>query len=89
MYSDESDKLTFKFFSLGVFSSKHKTIEISKNTFVNYKIQVSMMGIKEELILQQRVGNKIAKYPPLSISILTKEEKKDLITSLDSFLEKK
>jgi len=77
-------KYIFKYYSLKPFSfnSAHKQIEIPIDTFKKYEIKRSLMGIKEDIILYQRVNTKVAKYPPISLTALTKKEKETLLKSL-------
>ena len=83
-YSDQEGKITLKYFSLRPFMQKHKSIEISKNSFIKYEIISKAAGLKKYLILYQRIQNKIAKYPPISITALTNNELNSILASLNS-----
>jgi len=82
-YSDQEGKITLRYFSLRPFMQKHKSIEISKNSFIKYEIISKAAGLKKYLILYQRVQNKIAKYPPISITALTNDELNSILASLN------
>jgi len=84
-YNDQGDKLVFKYYSLRPFMQKRRTIEIPKNSLMKFNISSSMLGKKKSLILYQRINNNTAKYPPISISALSKQELHDLKASLHSF----
>jgi hypothetical protein len=83
-YADLEGKITIRYFSLRPFMQKHRSIEISKNSFVKYEIISKAAGLKKYLILYQRVHNKIAKYPPVSITALSNDELNSILASLNS-----
>ena len=82
-YNDEGEKLVFRFISLRPFDDKKKSIEILKKKFTGYKIQKSLLNLKEDLILSVKTKNGIANYPPISITALTNKYKNILKGSLD------
>jgi hypothetical protein len=83
-YNDDSDKITIKYYTLRPFMLKRRTIEIPKNSFNKFEIVKSNWGLKKHIVLYQRVKSKIAKYPPISISALNKEETDNLILALQA-----
>jgi hypothetical protein len=84
-FNDEGDKLVLRYFSLSIFTQKKSSIEIPKRSFAGYKIEKSVAGLKERLILLQQLENRIAKYPAVSITSLTSKQKSDIVNSLDRF----
>lgn len=88
-YSDNGEKITFKFYSLRPFAKKRQSFEIAKSTFIKFETEKILFGLKESIILYQRIKNKTAKYPPLSISSLTKKEKEQLFASLIAYSKQK
>lgn len=78
----EDSKLIFRYYSLRIFSAKHKSIEIPLSDFIGFEIATSFKGLKKSLILFQKMKGKKAKYPPISISALTKEQ----VVELEAFL---
>jgi K+ transporter len=87
-FNDEGDKLVLRYFSLSILAQKKNSIEIPKRSFAGYKIEKSFAGLKERLILLQQLERKIAKYPAVSITSLTSEQKSDIVSSLDRFSQK-
>lgn len=83
-FNDFDDKLVFKFYTLRPFMQKRRSIEIKKESFCKFKIKKSIAGQKKSLILFQLVKNKVAKYPPISISALNEEEYNNLLSSLNA-----
>ena len=81
-FSDNSKNLVFRFYSLRFFSGKPRTIEISKTSFVKYDIVTSFFNKKDSLVLFQKTDRGIAKYPPISLTLLSKKQKTELKRAL-------
>ena len=77
-FSNNSKDLIFRFYSMQIFFGKPRTIEISKKSFIKYEILTEFFGKRDSLILYQKTLNGIAKYPPISLILLNKKQKKDL-----------
>ena len=82
-YSDESDKIILRYFSPGIFTSKKNSIEIPKKDFAGYQLNAFFMRYRETLTLLKHSGKNIAKYPPVSITALSPDERESLIYSLN------
>ena len=78
----EDNKFILRYYSLRIFSAKHKSIEIPLADFMGFEITKSFKGLKKNLVLFQRIKGKKAKYPPISISALKKEQ----IAEFETFL---
>jgi len=81
-YSDEGEKLVFRYFVAGFIGGKKNSIEINKTDYAGYRSEKRMFGLMHSVILFQNVKGGIAKYPPVYISLLKKEERKKLLYSL-------
>lgn len=81
-YSDEGDKLILRYFSFSFWTQKKNSIEINKNELEGYQINQQFLGLRENLVLYQKIKDGRAKYPPVSITALSKSEKKELLDSL-------
>lgn len=84
-YNDEGAKIIIRTFKISPFNSKKISLEIPKKEF--YKYSVTKQKLKEELHLYIRKGNRISKYPPISIVSLTKEQKQQLLETLSKLAE--
>lgn len=82
-FSDEGDKIIFRYFSSGIVGGKKNSVEINKNTFSGYKIDSGFFGLIQKIILFQQFKEGVAKYPPIYISALNREEREKVIRSLD------
>lgn len=85
-FSDEGNKLVFKFISFRPFDNAKKAIEIEKGKFSGYKIEKSFFNMKKELILSIKTKNGVAKFPSISISALSEENLTLLKSSLNQFV---
>ncbi len=85
-FNDQSEKIILKYYSLRPFMQKHRSIEIAKGSLVKFEVNTSFIRRKKGLILYQKINNKIAKYPPVSISALNKEEYDNLVTALNKHI---
>jgi len=81
-FSNNNKNLIFRFYSLRIFSGKPKTIEIPKKNFMKYDILTSFFNKKDFLVLYQKTPKGIVKYPPISLTLLNKNQKTELKRAL-------
>ena len=80
----EKGKLNFKFHGLGPLGKEFKIIELSVNKFYKFEIEYSFFDLKRNIILYQKLKGKIAKYPPISLSAMSRKD----IDEMQIFLNK-
>jgi len=85
-YSDEGEDIILRYFSSGMISGRKNSVEINKRTFTGYEVNSKFFGLMQSLVLFQKIKDRTAKYPPVFITSLKKEEKAKLIQSLNSFV---
>lgn len=83
-FSDESNKLILRYYSLRPLSQAKKSIEIPKENLVKVEFRNRFMGLSQKLILFQKVKSGVYKYPPVSLTALSSEEKNQLLQVLNS-----
>ncbi len=81
-FSNATQNLVFKFYSLRNFYGRPKTIEISKMSFSKYEFITGFFNKKESLVLYQRTPKGVAKYPPISLTLLKKSQRTELKRAL-------
>ena len=81
-FSNNGKSLVFKFYTLKIVSGKPKTIEIPKASFVKYDIDLNFFNKKDSLVLYQKTKKGVAKYPPISLTLLSKNQKTELKRAL-------
>jgi len=86
--SVDSNKLKVRYYSLRPLARSHNSIEIPLNAFEGYKIIPRLLGLRKELVLYQRIQGKKAKYPPISLSALNKQQFEQLIMLLNAVMPK-
>ncbi|MBA7526958.1 hypothetical protein ES705_19130 [subsurface metagenome] len=84
-FSDDGDYIVFRYFSMSIFSKKKNSIEIPKKVFGGYQLINSLQGFKQKIVLLQRVKDKKAKYPPVSLVSLNKKQLKSILITLDKY----
>ena len=84
-FSDEGEFIVFRYFNAGIVGGKKNSVEINKATFAGYKVDTRYFGQVESITLFQKFQQGIAKYPPVYISALTREEKQKVIKSLNIY----
>lgn len=82
-FSDEEDHLVFRYFFAGIVGGKKNSISISKKSFSGYKYEKKFFGLKRSLILFQKIGQGVAKYPPIYITALNKDQRTRLFNTLN------
>ena len=84
-YSDQGEMIIVRFYPVSMFTSRKNSIEIPKKQFVKYELQPFLFRTQHKLILTQNFRGKEAKYPPVSLSALDKEDREKILQSLDKF----
>lgn len=84
-FSDEGENIVFRYFTSGIIGGRKNSIEINKNSFSGYKTQSRFFGLIQSIILYQKFQEGVAKYPPVYLSALSKEEKSRLFRSLNQY----
>jgi hypothetical protein len=84
-YSDDGDYLILRYFTSGFIGGKKNSVEINKTSFSGFKVESRFFDLIQSITLFQKIQNGVAKYPPVYISALTREEKSKLIRSLSMY----
>ena len=84
-YSDEGNAIIFRYFTSGIVGGKKNSVEIDKRTFAGYKTKKKLFGLIRSITLYQHFKEGIAKYPPIYISALNKEERSKVFRSLNLY----
>lgn len=88
-FDDTNDVLVFRYYPVGIFNSKKNSVQIPKQQFVKFEITKYFFGMEEKLILYQNYRNKVAKYPPISLSAVDRADKEKLKNTLQRHSGKK
>jgi len=83
-YNSDGFKIILKYTSLGMFSAGNFKVEIPKKDFVSIELEKSIMGMRKMIVIYVRTPNGIAKFKPISVSVLSDAELNDMISNLES-----
>jgi hypothetical protein len=84
-YSDDTEKIVFRYFTAGIVGGRKNSLEIEKRSFYGYKIETRLFGLVHSITLFQKFNEGVAKYPPVYISALSGQERAKLIKSLNMY----
>jgi len=84
-FSDEGENIVFRYFHAGIIGGKKNSISIAKNAFAGYKAEKKYLGLSGSIILFQKIGQNVAKYPPIYITALSREHRKNMFLLLDKY----
>jgi hypothetical protein len=82
-YSDEGEKIVLRHFSTGMVGGRKNSIEIDKKAFSGYEAESRFFGLIQSITLFQKFKEGVAKYPPVYVSALTREERAKIARSLN------
>lgn len=85
-FSDDTDRIIFRYYPIRPIGRKRRSVEIPKIALANYKIKSSFFNLKRTLILYQKVKKNVAKYPPIRITSLSKAEREMLENQLNKYI---
>jgi len=84
-YSDDNEKILFRYFTAGIVGGRKNSVEIDKRSFAGYKMEKSFFGLIRNITLYQNFNEGVAKYPPVYISALSREERAKILRSLNLY----
>ena len=84
-YSDHGEMIVMRYYSLSIFNHQKHSIEIPKKQFVKFEVQQFFLGSQQRIILYRHFRNKVAKYPPISLSAVNREDREMIFNSLSKY----
>ena len=87
-FSDDGENIILRYFTAGIVGGKKNSVEINKKTFSGYKTDSKFFGLILSITLFQRTNNGTAKYPPIFISALKREQREKVFRSLNLYAPK-
>lgn len=82
-YNTDGPKIIIRYTSLQPLTAGNFSIEVPKKDFVKAEIVKSHFGIRKSLLIYVRTAQGVAKFNPVSLSILSKSEIEALKTDLN------
>ena len=87
-FSDDGENIVIRYFTAGIIGGRKNSIEINKKGFSGYKTENRFFGLIQSITLYQKYQEGIAKYPPVYISALSKEERSKIFRTLNQYTER-
>lgn len=84
-FSDDEERIIFRYFTAGIIGGRKNSVEINKATFEGYQLEKKYFGLSKSLILFQRIGQKTAKYPPIHVTALNRDQLDKLLRALTKY----
>ena len=84
-YNDHGEMIVMRYYPLSLFNSRKHSIEIPKKQLVKFELVEFLFGSQRKIVLYQNFRNKVAKYPPISLSALDKDDQERIIQSLNKY----
>ena len=81
--SFQGNKIVIRYYTAHPFLRKYRALEIPKSYFDNYEIKRQLGGYRKTLHITIKTPKGKGKYPPISISLLTKKQEKELIEIIE------
>lgn len=75
---DKNGKLIFRFYAAHPIARKYKSFELSGKYLMNYRIKKSLGGLKKELYMTAKTPKGVFNFPPMSLSLMNKNETESL-----------
>ena len=85
-YSDHGEMIMMRYYPLSLFASRKHSIEIPKKQLIRFELQDFLFKTQQKIILVQRFRSKEARYPPVSLSAVDKEDQERIIQSLGKYI---
>jgi len=86
-FTDDEEKIVFRYFNAGIVGGRKNSVEIHKQTFTTYKTEKKFFGLKTSIILYQRFNEGVAKYPPVYISAVPEKERQKIFSRLNLYVQ--
>lgn len=85
-FNDKGDKLIIRYYAIRPLGRRKRAVQIPKTALAKYEITKTNLGLKKILILHQHVKKNVAKYPPIGVTSLTRDELSRLEQQLSLYI---
>jgi len=83
-YNSDGFKIILKYTSIGMMSAGNYKLEIPKKDFVKVELQKSWLGMRKMILIYVKTPNGVAKFKPISVSLMSSQELSDMISDMES-----
>lgn len=89
IFIPENGKFILRYYPLRFKNVNHTSIELNKTEFSHFSIVTKYFGLLTYIVLYKDTINGLAKYPPVNITFLSKNETVNLLLSLKNYMVQK
>lgn len=83
---DLEGAIRFRFYPLKPLQQRLSTFDLPKQELYKYELKASKFNVRISLTVWQHRGTQIFKFPPISLSLLTRRERQELQALLDQYV---
>ncbi len=83
-YNSDGPKIIIRYVPLSPLTAGNYSIEIPRRDFVKAELKTSFLGLRKSLILYVRSAQGVAKFKPVSLTIMSKKETNDIFNELSN-----
>jgi len=83
IFQESDDFIILRYYPLHPFHDNFKSIEIPRKDLSNFEWKLKIFGLRPELSLFQQTPKGVAKYPSVSLSAISKTDRKKITDTLN------
>lgn len=87
-FNDSGDKIILRFYPTRMFNRQKSSIEIPKQSFFSVEVKPFLFGTCQMLYVYGKFKSRVAKYPGISLSSVSKKDREKLISVLKTYAKK-
>lgn len=84
-FSADDHGITLRWYKAGLFPGESRSIEIPSYKYSGYQIKKEFFGLHIYLILSEQVQGRRGAYPPVSITALSRTQRKKISEALNNY----
>ena len=85
-FDDKGETIIIRYYPIRPLGRRKRAVQIQKISFAGYEIKMTRLGLRKTLILKQHVKKKVASYPAIGITALTRHELQILEMQLSAYV---
>ena len=83
-YNSDGPKIIIRYIPLRPLAAGNYSVEIPRRDFVKAELKTSFLGLSKNLLLYVRSSQGVAKFKPVSLTIMSKKEINEILTELSN-----
>ncbi|MDD2387937.1 MAG: hypothetical protein PHP52_14275 [Bacteroidales bacterium] len=83
-YNSDGPKIIIRYIPLRPLAAGNYSVEIPRRDFVKAELKTGFWGLSKNLLLYVRSSHGVAKFKPISLTIMSKKEINEILTELSN-----